>query len=272
MTTTISVIVSTYNKPFELDLVLCGLNKQVISPIEILIADDGSTNETEKLIKKRSENSSIPINHIWHEDKGNRKFKICNEAANKATGSYLLFLDGDAIPHRYWTHDHFKCAKQGTVLCGRRVRLGPKISQTINTDFVNSGKLEKLTGELLSSALQKDTKRFMLGVRLPKLIARCFHPTERRLMGVNFSLHKDLFNKVGGYSERFEKLHSTSENIREDALLEIQLLKAGVIRYPLINRAIVYHLYHPERPVEKELDNSIQQLYLSALQQRKTLN
>jgi len=88
-------------------------------------------------------------------------------------------------------------------------------------------------------------------------------------MGVNFSLHKELFNKVGDYSENFEKLHTTSENIREDALLEIQLLKAGTIRYPLINRAIVYHLYHPERSVEKELDKDIQQQYLSALKRRK---
>jgi len=46
MTNPLSVIISTYNKPRELELVLCGLRKQIISPIEILIADDGSYNET----------------------------------------------------------------------------------------------------------------------------------------------------------------------------------------------------------------------------------
>jgi len=148
MSNTLSVIISTYNKPRELELVLCGLSKQVVSPLEILIADDGSSNETEKLIKKWSENSPIPIKHIWHEDKGNRKFKICNEAVKKTKGNYLLFLDGDAIPHRFWIHDHIKSAKQGMVLCGRRVRLGPKISESINSKLVISGELEKITGKI----------------------------------------------------------------------------------------------------------------------------
>jgi len=92
----------------------------------------------------------------------------------------LLFLDGDAIPHRLWIHDHIKSAKQGTVLCGRRVCLGPKISETINSNLILSGELEKLTGTVLYSALHKDTKRYLIGIRLPKLIARYLHPTERR--------------------------------------------------------------------------------------------
>ena len=264
-----SVIVSTYNQPHELELVLCGLNMQVHSPLEILIADDGSTQETKNLIKQWTSKSKIPIKHIWHEDIGHRKSKINNKAVNESTGNYLVFLDGDSIPHRYWIEDHVNAARSDTVVCGRRVRLGPKISKQIDLEFLQSRKLESLTGPVLSSALEKDTKRYLLGIRLPKNVARCLHPKERRLMGVNFSLHKILFKRVGGYIEYDNKNFETTENVREDAQLEIQLIKIGVLRYPLINQGIVYHLFHPERPPNKKIDAKIQSQYLSALEERK---
>lgn len=264
-----SVIVSTYNQPHELELVLCGLSLQEHGPVEILIADDGSTQETADIIKQYAGKSSVPIKHIWHEDVGHRKSSINNKAVREAIGNYLIFLDGDSIPHRLWIKDHVAAAEKGTVLCGRRVRLGPDISNKIDVSFVLAKKLENIAGPILFSALHKDTKRYLLGVRLPKGVARCFHPKERRLMGVNFSLHKDLFESVGGYFEPDNENYTTTENVREDALLEIQLLNVGATRYPLINQAIVYHLYHPERPPNKEIDARIQSQYKSALEQRK---
>ena len=269
MTLKASVIVTTYNKPKELELVLYGLKLQKTCPLEILIADDGSSIETKNLISKWADTSVIPIKHVWHEDQGNRKLKICNRAVKESQGNYLIFLDGDAIPHKLWVHDHIKSAKNNTVLCGRRVRLGPEITKSIDIQFVSSNQLERLTGPILSSAIQKDTKRFAHGIRLPKLLARCLHPKEKRLMGVNFSLHKNLFESIGGYSDYIGKHVIAKERRREDAQLEIQLLKAGTRRYPLINQAIVYHLYHHERAPNKEIDEYIHSTYESALHERK---
>jgi glycosyltransferase involved in cell wall biosynthesis len=267
-----SVIVTTYNKPKELELVLCGLNLQEIKPLEILIADDGSNIETKNLISKWSDASKTPIKHIWHEDKGNRKLKICNRAVKESSGNYLIFLDGDSIPHHLWVNDHISAARKNMVLCGRRVRLGPKITESIDLPYVQARKLENIFGSTLASALSKDTKRYMHGIRLPKLLARCFHITERRLMGVNFSLHKELFEKLGGYVDSSDKIIASKERRREDARLEIELLRAGAVRYPLINQGIVYHLYHKERPPNEEIDNFIQDNYKSALQHRKSIS
>lgn len=269
MTISGSVIVSTYNKPHELEMVLCGLSLQKKPPKEILVADDGSTQETAAVIEKWQQIITPPVKHIWHEDIGNRKLKICNTAAKEATGSYLLFLDGDSVPHSRWVSDHMDAAKNGTVLCGRRVRLGPRISKTIDVSFIESRNLEKIAGPLLFSALCKDTKRYLLGIRLPEWLARCFHPSERRLMGVNFSLHKTLFESVGRYRDFDENIYESKERRREDAQLEIQLLKSGIHRYPLLNRAIVYHLYHPERQPNESINDGIEKAYKDALRYRK---
>jgi glycosyltransferase involved in cell wall biosynthesis len=267
-----SVVVTTYNKPEELTLVLCGLHMQKIKPIEVLIADDGSTKKTKKVIDEWSCISEIPIKHIWHEDRGNRKLKICNKAVSESSGNYLIFLDGDSIPHHLWVNDHINAARPNTVLCGRRVRLGPEITKSVDLDYIRSRKIESVFGQNLISAIQKDTKRYFHGIRFPKLLARCFHITERRLMGVNFSLHKYLFEKVGGYVDINDKVITSKERRREDARLEIELLKAGAKRYPLINQGIVYHLFHEERPPNKEVDEFILNNYKSALQQRKSLS
>ena len=267
-----SVIVSTYNQPRELELVLCALNMQEYLPEEILIADDGSAHETKEVVKKWAKESKVPIRHIWQEDIGNRKSVINNKAVQQSKGNYLLFLDGDSIPHRLWINDHVNAACENTVLCGRRVRLGPQISSKIDLSSVELRILENLTGPILTSAIKNDTKRYLLGIRLPQELARCFHPTERRLMGVNFSLYKELFQRVSGYSDSRDETFASSENVREDALLEIKLLKIGANRYPLINQAIVYHLYHPERPPNKMIDEKINTLYQSALKQRKLLS
>ena len=264
-----SVIISTYNKPHELEMVLCGLSLQNKAPSEILVADDGSTQKTATVIEKWQQIITSPVRHIWHEDIGNRKLKICNTAVKKATGNYLLFLDGDSVPHSHWVSDHMDEAKNKTVLCGRRVRLGPKISKDIDVSFVESKRLEIIPGPILFSALRKDTKRYLLGIRLPRWLARCCHPSERRLMGVNFSLHKTLFESVGRYHDFDENIYASKERRREDAQLEIQLLKSGVHRFPLLNRAIVYHLYHPERQPNKNINDGIEKTYKDALRYRK---
>ena len=87
-------------------------------------------------------------------------------------------------------------------------------------------------------------------------------------MGVNFSLPLALYNRVGGYSNINNKSMPSLQRRREDAQLEIRLLAAGAQRFPLLNRAVVYHLYHDERPANKEIDDAIQGQYEAALEQR----
>ena len=269
MPTQASVIVTTYNKPEALELVLHGLSKQVTAPHEILIADDGSTSETRELIQHWAKKINTPLKHLWHEDEGNRKSLICDKAVAQASGNHLIFLDGDSIPHSLWVHDHLQAVRDNTVLCGRRVRLGPVISQQLNLEFIEQHGLEGCSTKLIQSAFNKDTKRYSLGIRLPRLIARCLHFKERRLMGVNFSLPKALYEKAGGYLNNNDQALPSLERRREDAQLEIKLISVGARRYPLLNRAIVYHIYHDERPANKEINEKIQTLYESALEQRR---
>jgi len=85
----VSVIVTTYNRPRALINVLYGLAHQTSTVDEVIVADDGSGMETAMAIKKISAAVSYPLLHVRHEDKGFRAAKIRNDAIRKSTGAYI---------------------------------------------------------------------------------------------------------------------------------------------------------------------------------------
>lgn len=236
-----SVIVTTYNEPDKLALVLAGLARQSRAPDEIIVADDGSGDSTARVIEAFAPPDGCRFERVWHEDRGFRKWAISNEAVRRSRGDWLLFLDGDSIPHRHWVADHLEFTRYGEVLCGRRVKLGPEFSKRVDLAFLRSGALERPFGPVLWNGLFGDNERVALGLRLPTPLVRALHPRPRKLMGVNFSLSRAAFEGVNGYDEAWP-------GRRGDKDLDLRLARGGWRFAALINRAVVYHLHHLERP------------------------
>jgi glycosyltransferase involved in cell wall biosynthesis len=245
-----SVIIPSYQAPHELDLCLAGIARQSSTPLEVVVADDGSDQSTKSVIEQWQGKLGCELIHVWHPDQGNRKAEICNQAVRESSGELLVFIDGDSIPHSRWIHDHQAAAEDAEVCCGRRVKLGPRITPTITLKMVEKGVLEKLFGPVTWSALCGDTSRLGLGVRLPKLVARMLHPRQRKLMGVNFSVLRDALYRVNGYDQEWS-------HRRQDMDLDLRLRRGGFSFYPLLNRAIVYHLHHPERLPSAETEERV---------------
>ena len=132
------------------------------------------------------------------------------------------------------------------LVTGRPIWMLDEPTVSLDKDAVGAGRLEALAGPVLRSVLSGETKRFLLGVRLPAVVARLFHPRARKLMGVNFSLPRAAFLAVDGYDETWDVPW------REDRDLELRLLRAEVPFYPLLNRAVVYHLWHETKPFGPE--------------------
>jgi len=247
MSRTLSVVVTTYNASRQLECVLAGLSRQSTAPLEILIADDGSTEETVAGIAKWRDLLPAPLHHLWHEDRGYRKGTIVNKAVLRAQGEYLAFLDGDTIPHRHWARDHLQRSRPNRVLCGRRGRLGPRITPTITPQFVADGGLEAWFGPVGRSARARDSRKLSRSIRLPFLASWIIGLRPRKLMGCNFSLPREAFARANGYDEEFDVCWS------EDKEFGARLGNLGMRMVPIINRACVWHLHHPESEVGDEL-------------------
>lgn len=131
------VVVTTYNSPIWLERVLWGYLAQSDKDFELIIADDGSGEETRALLAQYQ--SQLNIRHVWHEDDGFRKTVILNKAVMATNCDYLIFNDGDSIPRADYVATHKALARPGHFISGGLVRLTMDVSQSLTKDDIASG-------------------------------------------------------------------------------------------------------------------------------------
>lgn len=88
----VSVIVPVYNVESYVEYCLDSLINQTLKDIEIVIVNDGSTDNSEKLVKKYCEKDNR-IKYYYKENGGLSSAR--NYGLTKATGEYILFVDSD---------------------------------------------------------------------------------------------------------------------------------------------------------------------------------
>src|SRR5262249_48331128 len=140
---TVSVIITTYNNPSALTLVLAGLSRQTQRPHEVLIADDGSGPPTQAVVEAWAPRLPYPVRHVWHPDGGFRKCAILNRAIAAASGDYLVFFDGDCVAPAHCLAAHTALAERGRYLSGGKVLLSARFSRALSEESVLRGDLER---------------------------------------------------------------------------------------------------------------------------------
>lgn len=127
----LSIVVATYEWPEALNAVLGALSEQSDSAFEVIVADDGSGPGTSAVVESWKGAFGSPVAHAWQPDDGYRRARILNLGARRATGDYLVFLDGDCIPRRRFVECVRRAALPGWFLAGKRVNLRPHLSRRI---------------------------------------------------------------------------------------------------------------------------------------------
>jgi glycosyltransferase involved in cell wall biosynthesis len=232
-----SVAISYYKNTSNLGLILAALNKQTAkNEFEVIISEDGDAPESVTFINAVKSTFSFPIQHLTQEDKGFRKCKALNNVILKAKSDFIIFIDGDCIPHKKWVHEYLKAKKDGRVLFGRRVMLSEKFSQELATTKA----LNKLN---FYNLITKDTERIEEGFYLSFLPQRFTKKENGILLGCNMGIFKKDLIAINGFDEDYE-----SPGGGEDSDIEWRLKALGNISfYSLKFKAIVFHIYHKVR-------------------------
>lgn len=227
-----SLVTPTFNWPEALELLLLSIEKQHILPDEVIIADDGSTKETKKIIERFQENFPVPLLHIWHEDNGNQKPKIMNKAIAKASFDYIIEIDGDIIMHPDFVKDHLTYAKQGVYLFGSRVNIQNNILATIFKE-------KKINFNFLTKGIKKRLRT----LRIPFLMkfVKLTDKRSSKLRGCNMSFWKEDFIKINGFNENL-----TGWGVDDSEMIQ-RLHNIGIKGKRLKNTGIAYHIYHKEQ-------------------------
>lgn len=232
----LSVIVTTYNRPGALVRVLDGLLAQTCLPHEIVVADDGSRDETrEALVPYLNRKTAPRILHVWQADEGFRAAMSRNRAILASSGEYLVLLDGDCIPEQHFIEDHLALARPGCFFQGKRVLVNEKLAGRFT--FKDTLSVPVQAGLALTGGLSNGHHILRLPVLPPRRV--------RGMSGIR-SCNMGLFRKdvvaVNGFNHAFTGWG------REDSEFVIRLYRYGLKRLEHPFRAVCYHLWHSENP------------------------
>lgn len=231
----VSVIVSTYNRPDALAVCLRSIFRQTRLPLEIIIGDDGSRPDTAETIKELAEESPVPVRHVWQPDEGFRLGASRNKSVAAATGQYIIELDGDVFIHPRLIEDHLALAARGCYVKGVRVNLNKEL-----TEDICLARRPRPIG-LLTRGIE--TKRLNT-LRVPavsRLLADRYRRHRSSALGCNMSFWRDDFLAINGYDEFYEGWGG------EDWDLGNRLQRNGVRKRYLKFSGAVFHLWHPDK-------------------------
>jgi glycosyltransferase involved in cell wall biosynthesis len=227
----ISLIVTTYNWKEALGTVLRSAFEQSELPREIIVADDGSRDDTRALVEALAKKSPVPLLHSWQEDKGFRAAESRNKAIAMATGEYVVIIDGDMVLHPDFLRGHRRAARKGYFTQGKRVLLSPKLSQQLISN-----------GPSPISPLSAGIKNRLNATNSP-FLSKLFSKDKAGIASIkscNMGFWMEDIVRVNGFNEDFVGWG------REDSEFAIRLLNSGTKRQNLAFGGVAYHLHHQE--------------------------
>src|SRR5579859_1483870 len=89
----LSVIIPTYNKADYLDLTLASYEHQTFADYELVVVDDGSTDDTKAVVERHARN----LNIVYQYQANSGRSMARNTAIGRASGRVLVFSDDDRM-------------------------------------------------------------------------------------------------------------------------------------------------------------------------------
>ena len=234
----ISVIISTYNSVEWLKKVIWGYNTQTYRNFEMVIADDGSRQDTFDLIEELKKEVFYPIIHVWHEDNGFQKSQILNKAIIACTTDYIMMSDGDCIPRPDFVEQHIKFREEGYFLSGGYHKLPLELSQNITKEDIYSGKCFDVSWLKKNGMKSSFKNNKVSSTGLKSSILNFLTPTTPSWNGHNASGWKKDILAINGFDERMQYGG-------QDRELGERLVNYGIKPKQVRYSTVCLHLDHP---------------------------
>ena len=228
---TASLVVTTYNWKDALALCLRSIAAQRVLPLEVIVADDGSREDTAAMVRAMVPDFPVPLKHVWQEDLGFRAARVRNLGIAASSGEYVIFIDGDLMLHPAFVADHLALIRPGIFLQGGRLNASPEESARLLAG-----------GAPRFSPWMPGTFKGKHALHLPWLAARKARTADGgQVMSCNMGVWRSDLDRVNGFDDNYEGWG------REDDDLAWRLKHAGIVRRPLRFAGLAIHLWHDTR-------------------------
>lgn len=236
-----SLIISVYKNVQALKAILDALTYQTEKEFEIIITEDGMSSEMSDFITQY--HFSQPYTHLTQVDDGWRKNKALNAAVLAAHTDWLIFIDGDSVPHPRFIEMHLRYATDKVIVAGKRVKLSQKTSDFLLETPEHIVKMQKLMWRKLFFG-KRDGRYLEESVFISPDSLFGFIPRARsirHLIGANMSMSRKALYAINGFDEDY-----TLPAVGEDHDIQWRLEQLGYRLVSVRNMAVQYHLWHQE--------------------------
>jgi cellulose synthase/poly-beta-1,6-N-acetylglucosamine synthase-like glycosyltransferase len=248
----ITLIVSVYRNIENLRVILGALENQSYKNFEVIVSEDGNSQEMQHFVERYE--TDLSIRHITQIDEGWQKNKALNNAIKNSNGEYLIFIDGDCVPHFKFVEEHIKNADGKKILMGTRVELNERYSNLL-----------KKEGMVLFSKNYLKRIVFMAANKM-KFVGKGIYINSngffkfilfknrksKSLIGCNMSFYKNAILELNGFDEDYI-LPAAGED--DDLVWRFEAL--GYTFKSVKNLAIQYHLYHEKNWSDSSINVAI---------------
>jgi glycosyltransferase involved in cell wall biosynthesis len=232
---------NTFNRAHLLRFALRSYLRQTARDFEIVVADDGSTDDTQAVVEEFRRIAPFDVDYVRQEHRGHRRAAILNRGIERCRHPQILFTDCDSLAFSDLIEVHLRAARPDRLLCGGYVRLDREQTEKLGDDDVEAGRFEAL----LDAGGRRELRRKHLKARWQILRRRRRRPHN---MGLNYSVPRDALVRINGYDEAFEGWGSADGDVRE------RMRAIGVRPFSLYDEAIVLHMWHPVERTKLDAD------------------
>jgi glycosyltransferase involved in cell wall biosynthesis len=233
----IAVVISTFERPGHLKRCLASLEGQrgVEGLFEVVVTDDGSRDETLRLLAAATRRLSFPLTFTTHTHEGFRLTRCRNEGVAASTAPYLLFTDGDCILLPNHLRLHLAARRPGRIVAGDCLRLDERRTAEIDASSLRAGRFPRLLP-------RTERWRLMLKGLRGKFYELTHTPLRPRLSGNNIGIWRTDYERINGFDEQFVGWGL------EDHDLQYRLERLGLRAWSILLKTAPVHLWHPPAP------------------------
>ena len=196
-----SVVIPTYNRAHIIERAVTSVLKQTFSDFELIIVDDGSTDNTKTLIKQINDER---IHYHYQANSGVSAAR--NAGAGYARGQFLTFLDSDDEALAHWL-----------------------------TAFANKLQTETV-GVVCAGIKIVTTETNTVAVRIPQNLGPVYYNKAGLFRSGSFALRRELFVSIGGYTKGLAYSENTDLALRLTSAC-VDSWEFATIQEPLV----IYH-------------------------------
>ncbi len=249
----IAVIITTYNRPDALKAVLDGYCLQKDRNFELIVADDGSKDETALVIEDYKKQQHLALTHVWQKDDGFRAAAVRNRAIAQTKAEYIIFTDGDCIPMPDFVARHRALAEWGWFLVGSRLLMSKSFTEEVLKDRVPVHTWN--IAQWIMAWISKDINRWLpiISLPVPSYLRKLPASKWEGATTCNLSAWRDDLIRVNGLDEAYNGWGL------EDSDLVIRILRSGIRRKSARFAAPLLHLWHNEND-RSNLDSNREKL------------